>query len=122
MSLLGTLTNYLLKGAALAGLTNGLYGSIRGKARNGFMLGLSQVLFFGLILFVLDFVVPRVLPSVVRAEDDVSSGLQSGSESLLTGLSETLGGLGRGLGDVASGTLQGVESGARALGSDFERL
>ena len=55
--------SYLLKGTLLTGVSAGLQ-QYREKAVFGLQAALMQVLFFSLVLFAMDYLLPRILPGM----------------------------------------------------------
>jgi len=59
-----TLLSYLVKGSLASGATTIFLTQARQKVSTGLRGALAQVLFFSALLFLIDYVVPRVLPGL----------------------------------------------------------
>lgn len=56
--------NYLIKGGLVTAASTSFLGQIRKRVQSSFRFSLLQVLFFGAILFLIDYIVPRFLPKL----------------------------------------------------------
>lgn len=78
--------NYLLKGGLIAGASNLFMNQIRKKVKSGLTFAILQVLFFGALLFLIDYVLPKILPNITgKGEDSTANKLVKGFTNLLSG-------------------------------------
>lgn len=56
--------NYLIKGGLVTAASTTFLGQIRKSVQSSFRFALLQVLFFGALLFLIDYIVPRFLPKL----------------------------------------------------------
>ena len=67
-TLFSTVLNYFLKGGLIAGASNLFLGQIRKKVKTSFQFAIGQVIFFGIILFLIDYILPRFLGKTNQLE------------------------------------------------------
>jgi len=69
---LQTILEYLAKGGAVAG-TAYLVENVRGQVKSAFVRSVLQAVIFAVLLFLIDYVVPRVLPLLGGATESVAA-------------------------------------------------
>ena len=92
--ILRTGLNYLIKGGLVTGASNVFMSSIRNRVKSSLRFSVIQVLFFGFMLLLIDYILPRFLPFLkpqanVSSETNGAANLISGITNLLSGPRQT---------------------------------